>query len=136
MSLQVLSGAGPCGTSTLPIAGVLTYYVKLEEEKLRYEGPKISGRYQDRKMVPQSMRIISICTRPGVSSSRMEAVSLASERSPPVDEVKERTRPHIVGGSGVGTAQCTHQACARDQAVDHQWTAADCLALAKSTSTS
>lgn len=63
VTLQALSGAGPTGIPGMGIVDNLIPYIKLEEEKVTYEGKKIMGEVSGDEIKPAKFPISATCTR-------------------------------------------------------------------------
>jgi aspartate-semialdehyde dehydrogenase len=89
-TLQAVSGAGYPGVPSLDILGNVIPFIGGEEEKLEVETRKILG--ADGGRSPHPVAISAQATRVGVLDGHTEAISVALEAAPPVEEVRDALR--------------------------------------------
>jgi aspartate-semialdehyde dehydrogenase len=80
---QALSGAGRNGVSSMDIQGNVIPFIANEEDKMRIEGQKILGTYQDGLVKPADFKVYASCARVPVMDGHLESVVL--ELDAPVD---------------------------------------------------
>ncbi|MHA2384593.1 MAG: aspartate-semialdehyde dehydrogenase, partial [Candidatus Thorarchaeota archaeon] len=86
---QALSGAGRNGVSSMDIQGNVIPFIANEEDKMRIEGQKILGTYQEGLVKPADFKVYASCARVPVMDGHLESVVL--ELDAPVD-VSEASR--------------------------------------------
>ncbi len=89
VSLQALSGAGPTGISSLAIVDNFIPFIKLEEEKLETEGPKILGKVKDGQIVSNPMPISTSCNRIPVINGHTICIFAETEKPVTVEQAKK-----------------------------------------------
>jgi aspartate-semialdehyde dehydrogenase len=101
-TLQAVSGAGYPGVPSLDILGNIVPFISGEEEKIETETRKILGTLENDIVVPHGMTVSAQTTRVPVIDGHTEAVSIAFQQVPPVDEARAalesfRGRPQELG---------------------------------------
>lgn len=89
VSLQALSGAGPTGIVALDIVENFIPYIKLEEEKLETEGPKILGEVRNGEIFSNPMPISSSCNRIPVINGHTICIFAETKKPVNVEEAKK-----------------------------------------------
>jgi len=85
-TLQAVSGAGYPGVASLDIVGNVVPYISGEEEKIESETQKILGSLNGDRVTAHPMVISAQTTRVPVVDGHTEAISVAFDRPPDVDE--------------------------------------------------
>jgi aspartate-semialdehyde dehydrogenase len=87
-TLQAISGAGYPGVASLDIVGNVIPRISGEEEKVESEAKKILGTVGGDAVAPHPVTISATTTRVPVVDGHTEAVSVAFERSAPLDDLR------------------------------------------------
>jgi aspartate-semialdehyde dehydrogenase len=88
-TLQALSGAGKTGVTSLQILDNVLTFIKLEEDKLHTEVPKILGSCKDGVLAPHPGPFTFTATRVAVTDGHTASISLGLEKTPDLDQVNE-----------------------------------------------
>jgi aspartate-semialdehyde dehydrogenase len=112
-TLQAVSGAGYPGVASLDIVGNVVPFISGEEEKIESETQKILGSLNGDRVNPHPMVISAQTTRVPVVDGHTEAISIAFDRAPDVDEARAalasyRGRPQELR---LPTAPCSPIVC-------------------------
>jgi len=112
-TLQAVSGAGYPGVPSLDIVGNVVPFISGEEEKLESETQKILGSLNGDRVTPHPMVVSAQTTRVPVVDGHTEAVSIAFDRPPSVEEARSalasyRGRPQELR---LPTAPCAPIVC-------------------------
>jgi aspartate-semialdehyde dehydrogenase len=86
---QALSGAGRNGVASMDIQGNVIPYIANEEEKMRIEGQKILGTFQDGFVKPADFKVYASCVRVPVMDGHLESVVVELDAPVDVDEAAE-----------------------------------------------
>ncbi len=89
VTLQALSGAGPEGIPSLAIVENFIPYIKLEEDKLETEGPKILGTIKNGQVVSNPIPISSSCNRIPIINGHTICMFAETEKPLTVEEAKK-----------------------------------------------
>ena len=89
VTLQALSGAGPTGIPSLAIVDNFIPFIKLEEEKLETEGPKILGTIKNGQIISNPMFISSSCNWILVINGHTICIFAETEKPVTVEEAKK-----------------------------------------------
>ena len=112
-TLQAVSGAGYPGVASLDIVGNVVPFISGEEEKIESETQKILGSLHGDRVTPHPMVVSAQTTRVPVVDGHTEAVSIAFDRPPSVEEARSalasyRGRPQELR---LPTAPCAPIVC-------------------------
>jgi len=88
-TLQAISGAGYPGVASLDIVGNVIPRIAGEEEKVESETKKILGAVDGEAITPHPMTISATTTRVPVIDGHTELVSVAFERTVPLDDLRQ-----------------------------------------------
>jgi aspartate-semialdehyde dehydrogenase len=88
-TLQAVSGAGYPGVASLDLLGNVIPFIDGEEPKMECEANKILGRLADGRVEPHPLVISAQTTRVPVLDGHTELVSIAFERSPSEEDIRE-----------------------------------------------
>lgn len=88
-TMQAISGAGYPGMPSMDILGNVVPYIGGEEPKMESETQKILGDLHDGKIDHLDATVSTHCNRVGVVDGHTIAVSVALDRSPAIDELKD-----------------------------------------------
>jgi aspartate-semialdehyde dehydrogenase len=88
-TLQAVSGAGYPGVPVLDILGNVVPYIGGEEEKVEQEPLKMLGTLEGEAIAAAAFAVSAQCNRVPVRDGHMECVSVAFERTPSVETLRE-----------------------------------------------
>ena len=88
-TMQAISGAGYPGMPSMDILGNVVPYIGGEEPKMESETQKILGDLHDGKITHLDATVSTHCNRVGVVDGHTIAVSVALDRNPTIDELRE-----------------------------------------------
>ncbi|MFW9864138.1 MAG: aspartate-semialdehyde dehydrogenase, partial [Candidatus Thorarchaeota archaeon] len=86
---QALSGAGRNGVASIDIQGNVIPFIANEEDKMRIEGQKILGTFQDGLVKPADFKVYASCARVPVMDGHLESVVVEFDAPIDVDEASQ-----------------------------------------------